>query len=78
MAGFNDIFVQQRLHAVGAEPATVHIREESMSIPNIPVHQIPKQAQRALRALPTQTFVRHFGGVNARKLPIRIVDQLPV
>jgi hypothetical protein len=29
MAGFGDIFVQQRLHAVGAEPATVHIREES-------------------------------------------------
>ncbi|KRC24578.1 hypothetical protein ASE29_26640 [Ensifer sp. Root74] len=29
LARFGDIFVQQCLHAVGAEPATVHIRKES-------------------------------------------------
>ncbi|ANP91514.1 hypothetical protein BA011_35970 (plasmid) [Rhizobium leguminosarum] len=30
---FGDIFVQQRLHAVRAEPATVHIRKESRCAP---------------------------------------------
>ncbi len=47
-----------------------------MSAANIAVHQFARQARRSPAALPTQAFIRQSASVNARKLPIRPMDQL--